>query len=345
MSSGPAQIQPSTKPSSYLKPLPEETDYFDPKFIEYHENNSKIVPQNKTAIPPEVLSHFIPGDTPTLYAGARPKNSTKPTVNPNQGTAFTFFGMPMPSLNLNNFWNSGKSLLDKQKKDSRREPWPPSEPEIQKDGFVPLLPGEGGFVPMNITTPKNHTIHSHHISGHATIAKVTSPSSTQRSEPIDVDDFYDNESPLRSNRNVSHNDPLFETNSKSFIPISNTTSSRIVTENRRHSTTESPKTTFISEPVFSSEVVHDDSAFSDRISDTVTTTKPGDISFVMIVFFLENSNPNYVVSFQIIMIRLLKKNLTTRSDLHHCQNFLYLVVKYHRNFNRQRDDQLSVKYN
>lgn len=278
-----AQIQPNAKPNSYLKPLPEETDYFDPKFIEYHENNSKTLPQNKSSIPADVLAHYIPGDTPTLYAGTKSKNnSTKPIANPNQGSAFTFFGMPIPSLNLNNFWNSGKSL-DKHKKDSRREPWPPSEPEIQKDGFIPLLPGEGGFVPMNITTPKNHTVHTHHVSGHATISKVTLPTSTQRNDPINAEEFFDNEPPLRTNRNVSHRDSLLEINSKNnFVPISNINDTRAETENRRYSTTELPKTTFISEPVFSSEV-HDDSVFSDRIADTITM-KPGIVEIAVSLF-------------------------------------------------------------
>lgn len=275
-----AQVVPSTKPNSYLKPLPEETDYFDPKFIDYHENNnSKTTPQNGS-IPPEVLSHFIPGDTPTIYAGGRKKsNGTQtPTMNPNQGTSFTFFGMPIPSLNLDNFWNSGKSG-EKQKKDGRRESWPVSEPDIQKDGFVPILPGEGGFVPMNIsTTPKNHSVFSHHVSGHATISKVSLPTSTQRGEPIE-EEFYDNDPPSRIHRNVTHRDPLLETIPKpGFIPVSTTNATR--TESRRYSTTEVPKPTFISEPIFSGEV-HEDS-FNDRVLDS--TTKPiGNIIRIRII--------------------------------------------------------------
>lgn len=258
---------PTAKPQNHLKPLPEETDYFDPKFIEYHENNSKTNPQNVTSIPPGVMSHFIPGDTPTLYAGARTKpNVTKNNPPPAQGSsAFTFFGMPLPSLNLNNFWNSGKSV-DKPKKHGRHEAWPPSEPEIQKDGFVPMLPGIGGFVPMNVT-PTDRNSSGHHAIGHATIAKVPQPQN-----PADeVDDFFAELESPRTNRNVSHRDSLF--GSSTLKPTTPGVAGNRSEKNRKQ-TTELPKPTFISEPVFSgNERVHEDSHFSNRVSDL--TTKPG----------------------------------------------------------------------
>lgn len=120
-------------------------------------------------------------------------NGNSPSHPQQSNSAFTFFGMPLPSLNLNNFWNSGKSLNKLQKKHGRHESWPPSEPEIQKDGFVPMLPGDGGFVPMNVTTisPRGRKTSSghRHASGHATISKVSSSlhNPAEESEDNEVD--------------------------------------------------------------------------------------------------------------------------------------------------------------
>lgn len=98
------------------RPLPEESEYFYEDFVEYEENStlpynlsqysstystSSSTESNVQTIPPGVLSHFIPGDTPTLYAGTRPQTTTPqiPSTNTKQpNTAFTFFGMPLPSL-------------------------------------------------------------------------------------------------------------------------------------------------------------------------------------------------------------------------------------------------------
>lgn len=100
-----------------IRPLPEESEYFYEEFVEYEENSS--LPLNVTqqstyssssttesslqTIPPAVLSHFIPGDTPTLYAGTKPQTTTPPspsTFTRQPSSAFTFFGMPLPSLGM-----------------------------------------------------------------------------------------------------------------------------------------------------------------------------------------------------------------------------------------------------
>lgn len=291
MQSGHSQIRPNLKTGNQLKPLPEETDYFDPKFIEFHDNNSKLVPQNKTGIPTGVLSHFISGDTPTLYAGTRQKNNTKPISKPNSESAFTFFGMPIPSLNLNNFWNSGKSF-DKQKKDGRRDPSPPTEPEVHKNGFVPLLPGVGGFVPINVSDPPvNHTVHSHHVSGHATVSKVSLPTHTRR-EPADDLFFNESEQPYRSHRNVSHRESLFEvsTTGVNLLPTVKSNISQIVsshTENQP-STTETP-TILTNKSHALKDYEH--SSFSNHLPLT-STHEPGNSSNISNKFSYSNSEIN-----------------------------------------------------
>jgi len=69
------------------------------------------------------------------------------------GTSYTFFGVPIPPLNLNNIWgptkNNGKRL-----KDSRRNSLPRKSSTIDHDGFTPMLPGTGVFQPL-MTTPDN----------------------------------------------------------------------------------------------------------------------------------------------------------------------------------------------
>lgn len=259
--------QTTVIPHSHLKPLPEETDYFDPKFIEYHENSSKTVAQNKTLVPEGVMSHFIPGDTPTIYAGSRTKpNITKNQPTPQGSSAFTFFGMPIPSLNLNSFWNSGKSL-EKPKKHGRNENWPPAvEPQIQKDGFVPILPGIGGFIPMNIT-PVGRNSSGFHGLGHATVAKVLQPPST-----ADEEEFFTELDSPRINRNVSHLDTNFD------LPILQpTTTNKTFNNSSDNFHNQTANTVLINEPIFFvSERIHEDSQFH-KLSDF--SVKPGNTMY------------------------------------------------------------------
>lgn len=107
-----------------------------------------------STIPPAVLSHYVSGDTPTLYASTKPNSSsyTNEQQLPNNqgGTAFTFFGMPIPPLNFNNIWSQTKGT-GKRVKDSRRNSLPKKATTVEQDGFTPMLPGTGGFRPSMAT--------------------------------------------------------------------------------------------------------------------------------------------------------------------------------------------------
>ncbi|XP_076229716.1 artichoke isoform X1 [Nomia melanderi] len=77
------------------------------------------------------------------------KNTLMPPSPSSSG--FTFFGVPLPSLNFNLWGNSGRKS---ERKNSSPRPgrgryrtFPPTEPEIHRGGFVPLPRGQGGFVP------------------------------------------------------------------------------------------------------------------------------------------------------------------------------------------------------
>ncbi|CAB0020250.1 unnamed protein product, partial [Nesidiocoris tenuis] len=171
-----------------LKPLPEESDYFYEDYIEYDDNTTKVITGNHninnlveqahngqqtyvapTAAPPQaarptqttqsppVMSHYVPGDTPTIYAKPTTNSivGSKPTPKPTQ---YTFFGMPLPTLNIGNFWgssrnNDGKSRFPGAK--ARIQQVTTTTPKVE-NGFLPILQSDrGGFKP--IFNPYNQT--------------------------------------------------------------------------------------------------------------------------------------------------------------------------------------------
>ncbi|XP_025197984.1 protein artichoke-like isoform X1 [Melanaphis sacchari] len=153
----------NSEESEKNKPLPEETDYFYDDVVDLNDKDEhqRDVSTEKTlsTISPAILSHYVPGDTPTLYASSRPNSSSSYTddhsVQSNAGgTAYTFFGVPIPPLNLNNIWGQAKGT-GKRLKDGRRNPLPKrTSSTVDQDGFTPMLPGTGGFRPT-MTTPDN----------------------------------------------------------------------------------------------------------------------------------------------------------------------------------------------
>lgn len=138
-----------------IKQLPQESDeYYDD---EYNDAKNESI-------------HYVAGDTPTIYAATN-KNKTKSppkvVVNSPSSSGFTFFGVPLPSLN--NLLGTGRKndvQPTAQRKaaivnltsrgNGRGKVFPPTVPEIQTGGFVPIIPGSGGFKPMlNITQENN----------------------------------------------------------------------------------------------------------------------------------------------------------------------------------------------
>ncbi|XP_039278731.1 protein artichoke [Nilaparvata lugens] len=115
-------------------------------------------------ISPGVLSHFIPGDTPTLYASTRApplqavNEAAKPASITQPTTAFTFFGVPIPHINIgaNEFWNGGNSrdTHGQGRLSGTRGRFQTAEPD---DAFTPILPNTvGGFRPIH-NPVNNHT--------------------------------------------------------------------------------------------------------------------------------------------------------------------------------------------
>ncbi|KAL1458004.1 hypothetical protein WDU94_008181 [Cyamophila willieti] len=143
----------------------------DPKFPDeseetykdsYIQNLPQLMDKNVSSIPPSVLSHYVPGDTPTLYAGTRNKSSTaqQTSTSPRPLTtkppsSFSFFGVPIPPISgvsFNNFWgtkNRDQNGRGRKVHGGKFNTPPPERPDPSNEGgFIPMLPGSGGFKPM-----------------------------------------------------------------------------------------------------------------------------------------------------------------------------------------------------
>lgn len=218
----------ATKPLTVnMAPSPEESEYFYDEYIDYpyndtfsnhsltHKSNSKSE-FTTPSTPNKMSSHYIPGDTPVLYAAVN-KNKTKTTEEPNTGSStspsssgFTFFGVPLPALN--NLWPGGGRSSDRKADQTKNRVssgrggnlFPPTEPEIQKGGFVPILPGtSGGFRPIPNPMTQNYSYHVERI--HMNISTTRKPNATTivpSSLLVDVtEDFLSKRGPVV---NVGH---------------------------------------------------------------------------------------------------------------------------------------------
>jgi hypothetical protein len=187
---------------STAAPSPEESEYFYDEYVEYqYEDGNSTASKNHstlmltTDIPliveptssdpvsashTGVSSHYIAGDTPTFYAGSRhEKNKTSGINNvkqqtpapPQASSGFTFFGIPLPSLSLGTLWGSGRNADAKSGTGGMRFIGARGKvqmlpPPVQSGGFVPMLPGSGGFVPIadpNIRQKSNNQSHGAHL--------------------------------------------------------------------------------------------------------------------------------------------------------------------------------------
>lgn len=177
---GLAQLVANVTKSNYIKnnlaPSPEESEYFYEDYVDYPYNDTKgesfIEPVrliDKGTKKPNVIklqnasSHYITGDTPTIYAAAnKTKKPPQQISDSPSSSGFTFFGLPLPSFSLNKLWGANGRMNDArqfnlpiaERKSAIVNHPPfmkidrPSQPEFQTGGFKPLLPGIGGFKPI-----------------------------------------------------------------------------------------------------------------------------------------------------------------------------------------------------
>lgn len=147
------------KDSSTRNPLHvQESDYFY-EYADYQDNKSNA--SNVTFTPTQFATTVASDTVKITQTTEKIESSANNTVPVKKITSmppspsssgFTFFGVPLPSLNLNLWGNSRRKF---ERKNSSGRPgrgryrtFPPTEPEVHKGGFIPLPRGQGGFVPI-----------------------------------------------------------------------------------------------------------------------------------------------------------------------------------------------------
>lgn len=163
------KIKQSSNPNDIDRPSPEESEYFYDEYVDYPFNETSTSKSNSTlhknttyAI---TTSRPNTGNTPSFYASTNMKknlsSTVKPTQQPNVPSAtFTFFGVPLPSLNINKLWGSGRTSMDRKSDQTshigssrgtgRIQNYPVDAPQVQTGGFIPIISGTtGGFHPVN----------------------------------------------------------------------------------------------------------------------------------------------------------------------------------------------------
>ena len=145
-------------------PMPPDPDYYYNDYVDYGSENLTNLPP--TLYPPTLSPIVVPPSPPSEIIQTTPppkllnlKNNTipqkkNPSIPPSPSSSgFTFFGVPLPSLNFNLWGNSGRKADRKEDPSGRPGKgryriFPPTEPEIHRGGFVPIPQGEGGFIPI-----------------------------------------------------------------------------------------------------------------------------------------------------------------------------------------------------
>ncbi|XP_050309362.1 protein artichoke [Anthonomus grandis grandis] len=164
----------STQDRNGLAPTPEESEYFYDEYVDYpyNETNGKLTGTTKQPIDFNLSKIHATGNTPTIYAAPTnnknqiaDKEIPKEVNNSPSSSGFTFFGLPLASLgNLlsNAIKPRRNSKIGPVKMDDRiaivnKSPiphgsrvyhMPPDMPKFETGGFIPILPGTGGFKPI-----------------------------------------------------------------------------------------------------------------------------------------------------------------------------------------------------
>ncbi|CAD1472146.1 unnamed protein product, partial [Heterotrigona itama] len=146
------------EPSTRKPPNNQDTDYFyDYSDYQDSKNNASNVTFTSAQFVTTVATDIVKA-TQTMEKVQPSTNDTIPikkvtSMPPSPSSSgFTFFGVPLPSLNFNLWGNSRKKFERKNSSErpgrGRYRTFPPTEPEIHRGGFIPLPRGQGGFVPI-----------------------------------------------------------------------------------------------------------------------------------------------------------------------------------------------------
>ncbi|XP_059059230.1 protein artichoke [Achroia grisella] len=134
------------------RPSPEESEYFYDEYVDYPYNETLIEGLNNDInLIQSNKSHENQG-IPTLYAEMKNttnRNPVKPNVPSHPTSGFTFFGMPLPSLDMGKLLNNGRKVDWSENRNSQHKYQNPETPKFETGGFAPMLPTTaGGFKPI-----------------------------------------------------------------------------------------------------------------------------------------------------------------------------------------------------
>lgn len=138
------------------RPTPEESDYFYDDYVDYPFNETVmdvISNQNNFTQTNEKTQDGIlsPSKLNTNIKNISTLNPVTPSNAPRSG--FTFFGMPLPSIDMSKFLNTGRKIdwFEKRKQPQMTKYQSPvlETPKFETGGFTPMLPTtDGGFMPI-----------------------------------------------------------------------------------------------------------------------------------------------------------------------------------------------------
>ncbi|XP_076240346.1 artichoke [Calliopsis andreniformis] len=146
-------LRMNLKESTVRKPPnSQNSDYFY-EYPDYQEikNDTINVTQMSTTAPTNSINIVQASENVQPQVNNTAPTRKNPLMPPSPSSSgFTFFGVPLPSLNFNLWGNSGKKSerKDPSGRAGNYRPFPPTEPEIHRGGFLPLPRGESGFMPI-----------------------------------------------------------------------------------------------------------------------------------------------------------------------------------------------------
>lgn len=153
-----SQIKNTYQANKINRPSPEESDYFYDEYVDYPYNETLIDGLNNEVGATQNNNRSSVG-LPTIYAAMKnttDRNKQTPANGPNSG--FTFFGMPLPPIDMGKLLNTGRKIDWPDKKNSQKHSHShshgnkyqlPEPPKFETGGFSPILPTTaGGFKPI-----------------------------------------------------------------------------------------------------------------------------------------------------------------------------------------------------
>lgn len=152
-----SQIKNNYQANKINRPLPEESEYFYDEYVDYPYNETLLDGLNNEISASQ--NHNKSSGVPTIYAAmnnSSHKNTPAHSAKGSKG-GFTFFGMPLPSIDVGKLLNTGRKIDWPENQNSnisnthgsKNKYHLPEIPKFETGGFSPILPTTaGGFMPI-----------------------------------------------------------------------------------------------------------------------------------------------------------------------------------------------------